>query len=88
MTLRLILGDQLNNQHSWFDSVDENIIYLMAETKQETNYVKHHIQKVVAYFLSMRNFAEDLKEKKHKIIYYSISEKNNLHDLKKLFYRK
>jgi deoxyribodipyrimidine photolyase-related protein len=84
MTLRLILGDQLNSEHSWFESVDENTIYLMAEMQQETNYVKHHIQKVVAFFLSMRNFAEGLKEKKHKIIYYSISDKDNLHDLKKI----
>lgn len=50
MTLRLILGDQLNSTHSWFESVDENTIYLMAEMQQETNYVKHHIQKVVAFF--------------------------------------
>jgi deoxyribodipyrimidine photolyase-related protein len=84
MTLRLILGDQLNSNHSWFDSVDDNILYLMAEMHQETNYVNHHIQKVVAYFLSMRNFASDLKDKKHSVIYYTISDNHNLHDLKKI----
>ena len=54
--LRLILGDQLNSEHSWFQETDENTVYLLAEMRQETDYVKHHIQKVVAFFLSMRNF--------------------------------
>ena len=83
-TLRLILGDQLNSQHSWFKNSDENIVYLMAEMRQETDYVKHHIQKVVAFFLSMRNFAIDLKSKNHQIDYYHIFNKENPQDLEKL----
>ena len=83
-TLRLVLGDQLNSQHSWFETVDENNIYLMAEMRQETDYVKHHIQKVVAFFLSMRNFADDLKSKNHKVEYFYINDKENLHDLDKI----
>ena len=67
-TLRLILGDQLNINHSWFEKTDKNVVYLMAEMRQETNYVKHHIQKVVAFFLSMRSFAADLKSKNHQEI--------------------
>jgi len=43
--LRLILGDQLNLAHSWFDEVDLNVTYLMLEMRQETDYVPHHIQK-------------------------------------------
>ncbi len=82
--LRLILGDQLNSQHSWFENVDENTIYLMAEMRQETDYVKHHTQKVVAFFLSMRNFANDLKTKNHLVEYFKISDANNLHDLEKI----
>jgi deoxyribodipyrimidine photolyase-related protein len=64
MTLRLILGDQLNSTHSWFESVDENTIYLMAEMQQETNYVKHHIQKVGTDAQS-----DDLKEKKQNYLF-------------------
>ena len=60
-TLRLILGDQLNQQHSWYSKTDSDVTYVMAEMRQETDYVKHHIQKVVAFFLSMRNFADFLK---------------------------
>ncbi len=75
--LRLILGDQLNSQHSWFREVDDNTIYFMAEMRQETNYVTHHIQKIVAFFLSMRSFATSLKEKGHNIIYYQLDTKEN-----------
>ena len=49
--LRLILGDQLNENHSWFKGPDENVTYVMMEIRQETDYVKHHIQKVVAFFI-------------------------------------
>lgn len=52
-TLRLILGDQLNQQHSWYSKTKSDITYVMAEMRQETDYVKHQIQKVVAFFLSM-----------------------------------
>ena len=48
-TLRLILGDQLNYQHSWFKEEQENICYVFMEMRQETDYVTHHIQKVIGY---------------------------------------
>lgn len=82
--LRLILGDQLNAKHSWYKQKDENTIYLMAEMRQETDYVKHHIQKVVAFFLSMRNFAEALEKADHNVVYFKISDDTNLHDLEKI----
>ena len=81
-TLRLILGDQLNLQHSWFQQKDDTVYYLMAEVRQETDYVKHHIQKVTAFFLAMRNFAEKLQQNGNQIRYYKISDSDNLHDLK------
>lgn len=80
-TLRLLLGDQLDINHSWFNQTDENVIYLMAEMRQETDYVQHHIQKVVAFFLSMRSFAENLRLQKHNIIYFEISDVNNPQNL-------
>jgi deoxyribodipyrimidine photolyase-related protein len=61
-TLRLLLGDQLNSQHSWFDEVNPDVIYVMAEMRQETDYVKHHVQKVVGFFAAMRGFAESLQK--------------------------
>lgn len=83
-TLRLILGDQLNHNHSWFQQTDENVIYLMAEMRQETDYVKHHIQKVVAFFLSMRNFASHLKSKNHQVVYFEIDDIKNPQHLEAL----
>ena len=54
---RLILGDQLNSNHSWFDTVQENVTYIMMEVRTETDYATHHIQKVVGFFAAMRFFA-------------------------------
>jgi deoxyribodipyrimidine photolyase-related protein len=42
-TLRLILGDQLNINHSWFQKKDSNITYVLMEVMQEQEYVKHYI---------------------------------------------
>lgn len=80
-TLRLILGDQLNYKHSWYENTDENVMYFMAEMKQETNYVKHHIQKVVAFFKSMRSFSDWLQSEKYQVVYYTLDDERNQHDL-------
>lgn len=80
--VRLILGDQLNQNHSWFKNVDDDIIYIMAEMRQETDYVKHHIQKVIAFFLAMRSFKEDLSAKGHNFIYLKLKDNNNPQNLK------
>jgi deoxyribodipyrimidine photolyase-related protein len=77
-TLRLILGDQLNINHTWFNKVDETVTYLMMEIRTETDYAKHHIQKVLGVFAAMQNFAQELKNKKHNVIYIKINDKNNL----------
>uniref|UniRef100_UPI0035944EF6 cryptochrome/photolyase family protein n=1 Tax=Pricia sp. TaxID=2268138 RepID=UPI0035944EF6 len=82
--LRLILGDQLNQKHSWFDKPDNDVSYLMAEMRQETDYVKHHIQKVVGFFLAMRNFHEELSEKGHRFIYLKIGDDDNPQSLEKI----
>lgn len=82
--LRLILGDQLNQQHSWFETTDKDVTYLMAEMRQETDYVKHHIQKVIGFFASMRNFKTDLEAKGHTFLYYRIADEENPQDLEKL----
>lgn len=82
--LRLVLGDQLNHNHSWFNEKSNEVHYVMAEMHQETDYVKHHIQKVVAFFLAMRNFAKELSQKGHQVIYIKITDKESasgLHEI-------
>ncbi len=81
-TLRLILGDQLNHQHSWFKEEQEHITYVMMEMRQETDYVVHHIQKVIGFFSAMRNFADHLTERDHEVIYLKIGDKSNRQQLK------
>ena len=65
MKLRLILGDQLNLDHSWYKVKDQNTIYVIYELRQETDYILHHIQKIVAFFSAMRAFAKALKSLGH-----------------------
>jgi deoxyribodipyrimidine photolyase-related protein len=76
-TLRLILGDQLNRKHSWFETVDDSVTYLMMEMRQETDYVTHHVQKVVGFFLAMRNFSKELIDHGHRVAYYSLDHPEN-----------
>ena len=77
--LRLILGDQLNAEHAWFNEIDDNTLYVMMEIKQETQYVLHHAQKVIAIFAAMRAFQNVLKSNGHKVVYLSIADANNKH---------
>ena len=76
-TLRLILGDQLNHSHSWYQSVDSEVLYVLMEIRSETDYVKHHIQKVVAFFQAMRLFAEILRNEGHAVHYISLDDPEN-----------
>ncbi|MCB1145323.1 MAG: cryptochrome/photolyase family protein [Leptospiraceae bacterium] len=76
-TIRLILGDQLNLNHSWFQELKPNVHYLMIESRVETDYVRHHIQKIAAFFLAMREFASQLTALGHSVIYLTIDNPQN-----------
>ena len=76
-TIKLILGDQLNLNHPWFDLVNDNVLFVLMEVRSETDYVRHHIQKVVAIFDAMRKFSEDLKSKGHQVYYIQINDVEN-----------
>ncbi|WP_079435622.1 cryptochrome/photolyase family protein [Zoogloea sp. LCSB751] len=80
-TLRLILGDQLNPLHSWFDETRPDVIYVLMEVRQETDYVLHHAQKILAIFAAMRDFARRLAEAGHRTHYLAIDEPTNRHSL-------
>ena len=82
-TLRLILGDQLNSQHSWYNTVSNKTTYCMFEMRQETDYVKHHIQKVVGFFAAMQEFSRQLISDGHKVIYLTIDDSSNHQCLEK-----
>ncbi len=83
-TLRLLLGDQLNPEHSWFKTVREDVVYVMAEMRQETDYAPHHIQKVVAFFAAMRHFAKERIADGHRVRYYELTDPENPQTLPEL----
>jgi deoxyribodipyrimidine photolyase-related protein len=76
-TLRLVLGDQLNHAHSWYKEKGDHITYVLMEVMQEQEYVKHHIQKIIGFFLAMRKFAKELEENGHQVIYLHLDGKEN-----------
>ncbi len=82
-TLRLVLGDQLNSNHSWFKSIDDSVTYVLMEIRSETDYAKHHIQKVVGFFASMQAFYSELKSKGHQVIYIKLNDSDNLQSFEK-----
>ena len=75
--LRLLLGDQLNEQHSWFEKIDTSILYVMMEISAESTYVVHHIQKITGIFAAMRLFHQKMSGKGHDFYYFKICEKEN-----------
>lgn len=80
-TLRLILGDQVNLQHSWFREVRDDVIYCLFEMRQETKYATHHLQKVVGFFAAMRRFAGELREQGHRVEYFTLDHPDNTQSL-------
>jgi len=82
-TLRLILGDQLNSNHTWFSKVNSSVVYVMMEVRTETDYAQHHVQKVVGFFSAMRSFAASLQLAKHNVIYIGLNDENNLQSFEK-----
>ncbi|HAS14885.1 MAG TPA: cryptochrome/photolyase family protein, partial [Idiomarina abyssalis] len=80
-TVRLILGDQLNVRHSWFRQKEQGVLYVMMELKQETDYVVHHRQKVLAFFSAMRAFANALDSAGHRVHYIKLDDSDNQQSL-------
>ncbi len=75
--LRLILGDQLNINHSWFEEKDAETLYVLMEIKTEQVYVKHHIQKVIGFFLAMRSFAQTIENQGFAVKYFKLDAVDN-----------
>jgi deoxyribodipyrimidine photolyase-related protein len=76
-TLRLILGDQLNPAHHWFDAIDPGVVYVLMEVRSETDYVLHHAQKILAIFAAMRELARHLRAAGHRVRHVAIDDPSN-----------
>ncbi len=76
-TVRLLLGDQLNPEHPWFDRVEPTVLYVLMEVRSETDHVLHHAQKVLAIFAGMRRMAAQLEARGHRVHYTAIGAPDN-----------
>ncbi len=78
MSLRLVLGDQLNMAiSSLCDSQPENDTILMCELWDEARYVKHHKKKIAFIFSAMRHFANELRELGYRVHYTYLDDPLN-----------
>lgn len=80
-TLRLVMGDQLNASHSWYQDEDNSVLYVLAELRQEVSYVKHHVQKIAAFFLGMQGFASALQLAGHQVLHLKLEDTESYSDL-------
>ena len=83
-TVRWIFGDQLNARHSWYAEKCEETLYVIGELPQEINYVRHHVQKVCAFFLAMEAFSKSLQSRGHKVLYLTLDDSIKFGSLQKL----
>jgi deoxyribodipyrimidine photolyase-related protein len=82
--IRLVLGDQLHEKHSWYQVNDPTVLYIMAEIRSETDYVTHHIQKICGIFTAMRQFCSQMESKGHRFLYFKIKDPDNPHTFTKI----
>lgn len=85
-TLAWILGDQLNCHHSWYKEINPKRLFVIAELRQETDYTLHHVQKICAFFASMRAFADYLEAEGHSVLYLDLDATANSADLSELVF--
>jgi len=77
-TLRLILGDQLNQAISSLSDIDKaRDVILMCEVWDEATYVLHHKKKIAFIFSAMRHFARELTEKGYHVHYTKLDDVDN-----------
>jgi deoxyribodipyrimidine photolyase-related protein len=77
--LRLVLGDQISDTRlsSLRDLDKSRDVVLLAEVRAETDYVRHHKQKIALVFAGMRGLATRLKAAKIKVRYVGIEDPAN-----------
>ena len=78
------MGDQLNINHSWYAQQDESTLYLIAELHQESNYDRHHIQKLCGFFAAMAEFANQLCHLGHQVLHLTLDDTAEFSDLNML----
>ncbi len=75
--IRLILGDQLNQNISSLKDYKKGDVVLMCEVFEEATYVKHHKKKIAFLFSAMRHFAQHLEELGFTVAYTKLDDPEN-----------
>ena len=81
-TLRLVLGDQLNDTIASLADYEEGDLVLMAEVAEEAGYVPHHKKKIAFLFSAMRHFASRLQGQGKSVRYVRLDDTDNSGSLK------
>lgn len=81
MILRLVLSDQLNLNHSWFNEVNNDVLYVMMETRHELEHIKMHRQKQLGIIAAMRDFAREISSAGHNLHYIELIDEENEHQV-------
>jgi deoxyribodipyrimidine photolyase-related protein len=58
-----------------------HVKYAVKYMRQETDYVDHHLQKVVAFFNAMRQFKISLESQGHMVRYLALDSPENKQNL-------
>lgn len=78
MNLHLILGDQLNSKISSLQGINKQYDKVMlCEVAAETDYVKHHKQKLILILSAMRHFADALRHHGYDVHYVKLDDVEN-----------
>ena len=77
--LCLITGDQLSDRLAGLRAIRPHTDHvLMAELINETEYVRHHVQKIALIFSAMRHFAKKLADDGYKITYLKFTPESEI----------
>ncbi len=73
--LILVLGDQLSADLSALRAADRDTdLVVMAEVRDETEYVPHHPKKIALILSAMRHFAEELRADGWRVVYTKLGD--------------
>tara|TARA_R110002049_G_scaffold44333_3_gene129882 strand:- start:129438 stop:130964 length:1527 start_codon:yes stop_codon:yes gene_type:complete len=76
--LILILGDQLSLDLTALRGADRNTdVIVMAEVREEAEYVRHHPKKIALVFAAMRKFAAQLRQDGWELRYTQLDDPEN-----------
>lgn len=76
--LILVLGDQLSTELSSLSYADpETDTVLMAEVREEADYIPHHRKKIAFTFAAMRHFRDRLRDEGWRVRYTTFEDADN-----------